>query len=75
MDTIAAGIAFEHARISRIDGVRVEFADGWGLIRASNTSAALILRFEGRDADALERIRGAFRAELERLLPATDPGF
>ncbi len=75
MDTIAAGIAFEHARISRIDGVRAEFADGWGLIRASNTSAALILRFEGRDADALERIRGAFRAELERLLPATDPGF
>ncbi|MCG3170670.1 MAG: hypothetical protein CALGDGBN_02237 [Pseudomonadales bacterium] len=75
MEAIATGIALENARISRIDGVRAEFADGWGLVRASNTSAALILRFEGRDTQALERIRGVFRFELERLLPDLDPGF
>ena len=69
MDRIAAGIAFEGARIIQIDGIRAEFADGWGLVRASNTSPALILRFEATDAEALERIRQAFRTELTRLLP------
>lgn len=75
MAAIEAGIALEGARISRIDGVRAEFVDGWGLVRASNTSAALILRFEARDEAALERIRAAFRSELSRLLPETSGGF
>jgi len=75
METITAGLALENARLSRIDGVRAEFADGWGLVRASNTTAALILRFEARDEAALERIRSSFLAELRRLLPAANVSF
>jgi phosphomannomutase/phosphoglucomutase len=40
-----------------IDGARVSFADGWGLVRPSNTQPVLVLRFEADSADALERIR------------------
>jgi phosphomannomutase/phosphoglucomutase len=40
-----------------IDGARIDFGDGWGLIRASNTQPVLVLRFEARSADALGRIR------------------
>jgi phosphomannomutase/phosphoglucomutase len=69
MSTLAEGISLEGARLTRIDGVRAEYADGWGLVRASNTSAALALRFEGQDERALERIQAAFRAEIARVLP------
>ena len=55
-----------------IDGVRVEFPDGWGLIRASNTQPALVLRFEARTQERLNEIRSLMEGELnaakERLL-------
>jgi phosphomannomutase/phosphoglucomutase len=41
--------------VNTIDGVRMSFPDGWGLIRASNTQPVLVLRFEARSAEALER--------------------
>lgn len=47
-----------------IDGLRVIFHDGWGLIRASNTQPALVLRFEATTPDGLERIRGFVESEL-----------
>jgi phosphomannomutase/phosphoglucomutase len=47
---------FPDAQIITIDGLRVEFADGWGLIRASNTTPTLMVRFEADDEKALERI-------------------
>jgi phosphomannomutase / phosphoglucomutase len=75
MEAISGGLTLENARMSRIDGLRAEFADGWGLVRASNTSAALVCRFEGRDGAALDRIRSAFLAELRRLLPGTNVSF
>jgi phosphomannomutase/phosphoglucomutase len=40
-----------------IDGARIDFGDGWGLIRASNTQPVLVLRFEAKSAGALARIR------------------
>lgn len=40
-----------------IDGVRARFVDGWGLVRASNTQAALVVHYEGHDRDALVVIR------------------
>ena len=61
---------FAAARISTIDGLRADFSDGWGLVRASNTTPVLVLRFEADDADALERIKGLFREQLQRVLPA-----
>ena len=52
-----------------IDGVRVDFADGWGLIRASNTSPVLSLRFEADGQAALERIQKEFQAALNEIDP------
>ena len=52
-----------------IDGVRAEFNDGWALVRASNTSAAISCRFEAESEAALERIQGVFRQELQRIAP------
>ncbi|RMG28936.1 MAG: phosphomannomutase/phosphoglucomutase [Gammaproteobacteria bacterium] len=52
-----------------LDGLRVEFADGWGLVRASNTTPALTLRFEADDAAALERIQQRFRDLLQTVAP------
>ena len=48
-----------------IDGVRVRFDDGWGLIRASNTQPALVLRFEATTAERLQAIRTYLEGELE----------
>jgi phosphomannomutase/phosphoglucomutase len=58
------------AEIIRIDGLRVEYADGFGLARASNTTPVLVLRFEGDNAAALRRIQAEFR----RVLSAAAPG-
>ncbi|PPC77467.1 phosphomannomutase/phosphoglucomutase [Pokkaliibacter plantistimulans] len=52
---------------STIDGVRVDFPDGWGLIRASNTTPVLVLRFEAETTEALERIRSLFQARLNEV--------
>ncbi|MFA4028282.1 MAG: hypothetical protein GDYSWBUE_000143 [Candidatus Fervidibacterota bacterium] len=51
-----------------IDGARVLFEDGWGLVRASNTEPMLILRAEGKTPEALERIKGIIAEELSKLL-------
>ncbi|HET8700282.1 MAG TPA: phosphomannomutase/phosphoglucomutase [Nitrococcus sp.] len=59
----------EAARVTTIDGLRVDFPDGWGLVRASNTQPCLVLRFEGNDQAALERIKATFRELIERLRP------
>ncbi len=67
---------FAGARVSTIDGLRADFNDGWGLVRASNTTPVLVLRFEANDEAALERIKGVFRDQLRQVLPAeTELGF
>ncbi len=60
---------FPDASLTTIDGLRVEYADGWGLVRASNTSPTLVLRFEADDKAALERIEERFRDLLRQLEP------
>ena len=67
MEKLRDSADFPDAQIIHTDGVRVEFRDGWGLVRASNTSPVLTLRFEADDKPALERIQEKFR----RLLQAT----
>ncbi len=68
---LTASAAFPDATdIVRIDGLRVEYADGFGLARASNTTPTIVLRFEADNAAALERIKGEFR----RVLQAAKPG-
>ncbi|MBQ0723817.1 MAG: phosphomannomutase/phosphoglucomutase [Cycloclasticus sp.] len=55
---------FEDANIITIDGMRVEFQDGWGLVRASNTTPSLVLRFEADNEQSLERIKQVFREQM-----------
>jgi phosphomannomutase/phosphoglucomutase len=56
-------------RVLTIDGVRVEYADGFGLARASNTTPVIVIRFEADNRAALERIKRDFRAALQPLKP------
>lgn len=55
--------------IVTIDGLRAEYADGFGLIRASNTTPVLVLRFEGHSQEALHRIEAEFMAALRAVKP------
>ena len=57
------------AQVSTIDGVRVDWPDGFGLIRASNTTPVLVLRFEGQTQEALHRIEQDMLALLRRVKP------
>jgi phosphomannomutase / phosphoglucomutase len=56
-------------RVLTIDGVRVEYKDGFGLARASNTTPVIVLRFEADNEAALERIKSEFRRALQPLKP------
>jgi phosphomannomutase/phosphoglucomutase len=60
---------FEGARSSTIDGLRVDWNDGWGLVRASNTTPVLVMRFDADSSDALARIQAAFREQLLAIKP------
>jgi len=55
-----------------IDGLRVNFNDGWGLLRASNTTPKLVLRFEGDTDESMNRIQNEFISELSRICPEID---
>lgn len=67
MARLAQEAQFPDANIIRIDGLRIEFAYGWGLIRASNTSPYLTLRFEADSEEHLSQIKTEIRQELQRL--------
>jgi len=56
-------------QIVTVDGVRAEYADGFGLARASNTTPVVVLRFEADDAAALARIQDEFRAAIDAVWP------
>ena len=64
IQTLLSGCQFGGAQIISLDGLRAEYPYGWGLIRASNTSANLTLRFEADDDASLEQVKQAFRREL-----------
>ena len=67
VERFVAQSQFEGARLSTIDGLRVDWPDGWGLVRASNTTPVLVMRFDGDSAEALARIQQAFREQLLAL--------
>jgi len=66
---------FEGARLATIDGLRADWPDGWGLVRASNTTPTLVLRFDAKDSEALERIKGVFREQLLAVEPGLELPF
>ncbi|MDG2018594.1 MAG: phosphomannomutase/phosphoglucomutase [Porticoccaceae bacterium] len=75
MKKLIAHCHFKDAIINTIDGLRVEYPLGWGLIRASNTSANLTMRFEADNKDELERIKKLFSQELRPFINQVDQYF
>jgi phosphomannomutase / phosphoglucomutase len=61
--------SFEGARVTTIDGVRADWNDGWGLVRASNTTPVLVLRFDADNDAALRRIQDSFRSQIKAIDP------
>lgn len=61
---------FQNGKATTIDGLRVDFTKGWGLVRASNTSAALTMRFEAEEQQVIEQIQSLFKRELEKVDPS-----
>ncbi len=59
--------AFKNYPVVDIDGIRIQFPEGWGLIRASNTQPALVLRFEAKDQASLEKIKSTVEGELKKV--------
>jgi phosphomannomutase len=67
-------LKFEGGEVGTIDGVRVDFPDGFGLIRGSNTTPVLVLRFEGHTEAALHRIEAQFMEALRSVKPDAKVG-
>jgi len=69
VDELVRKAHFPDAQVSTIDGVRVDWSDGFGLIRASNTTPVLVLRFEGHTPEAMHRIEGEMLSLLRTVKP------
>ena len=65
VDIVRRRLADEGMDVIDIDGVRVEFPDGWGLLRASNTQPVLVMRFEAESPEVLERYERMIRRHLK----------
>ena len=74
LQALAAGSFSAPAQVNTIDGLRVDWPDGFGLIRASNTTPVLVLRFEGHTEEALARIEAAMLALLHKVKPDAQLG-
>lgn len=64
IEALQRKVKFTGGRISDIDGLRVDFANGWGVIRASHTRPVLACRFEAENEEALTKIKGLFKQQL-----------
>ena len=74
IETLRQTATFEGAEMTTIDGLRADYPDGFGLVRASNTTPVLVLRFEGQTPEALERIRAHFMAAILAVKPDAHVG-
>ena len=75
MEKIIHGCDFSSGKTNTMDGIRVDFTDGWGLLRASNTSPALTARFEADTEESLETIKTEFRAQIALVEPGLEVNF
>ncbi|MGV3592100.1 MAG: phosphomannomutase/phosphoglucomutase, partial [Gammaproteobacteria bacterium] len=69
MERLVQELRFDSGNVNYLDGIRVDLAQGWGLIRASNTTPNLVLRFEADSEADLAAIQQEFRSKLVELLP------
>ena len=68
-NTLSIFLCTSASDINTLDGIRVEFADGWGLLRCSNTTPDLVLRFEATNETALQRIKALFKEQMLLINP------
>jgi len=69
IDALQRDAAWGDAELTSIDGMRVDYTHGWGLVRASNTTPVLVLRFGAESDVELQRIQAVFRTQLLRVAP------
>jgi len=67
MEKFKSSAIFEDAEISTIDGLRVDYDDGWGLLRASNTTSCLVMRFEAESKERLLEIKNSFISQIRKI--------
>lgn len=75
IEKFVANADFEGAELTTIDGVRADYPDGWGLVRASNTTPSLVIRFEADTDAALARIQDEFRKAMQATDSSIDIPF
>ena len=75
MERLQKAASFSDATVTTIDGIRVDFDDGFGLVRASNTTPCLVIRFEADDQAGLERIQHRFRELILSQAPEAELPF
>ncbi len=75
IEKIVKNADFSSGKINTMDGIRVDFSNGWGLLRASNTVSALTARFEADNTANLEIIQDEFRAQIALIDPDIDINF
>jgi phosphomannomutase/phosphoglucomutase len=71
IEKLVANADFKDAKLTTIDGVRADWDDGFGLVRASNTTPCLVFRFEGDSEETLDRIKTAFRDLVKSQAPSS----
>ena len=69
MEALERDAQWGNANLTTIDGVRVDYPKGWGLVRASNTTPVLVLRFEAETELELQRIKDVFHTQLKNVAP------
>lgn len=75
MKKLAQQAHFGEAQLTTIDGLRADYPDGWGLVRSSNTTPSLVIRFEADDENSLARIQSIFREQMLAVDPKLDLPF
>jgi len=75
MDELAKNADFPNEKVSTLDGLRVDFEDGFGLIRPSNTTPVLVMRFEGETQTALDSIQDKFKSLIVKTREGLDLPF
>lgn len=75
MEALTNQAEWGQGKVTTLDGIRVDYPHGWGLVRASNTTPMLVLRFEADKQDDLALVQQLFRDQLAAVAPDLDPNF
>ena len=75
MEIFQAQASFEGARLTTIDGIRADYDDGWGLVRCSNTTPCLVMRFDSQTQEGLEKVQERFREQILSVNPELELPF